>query len=494
MSLRKICSDSAALLCLEIVSKALPLITFPQIARALGPSNYGKIGFVTSLVGFFSLLSSSGFTTYGTREIAQDPERAGSLMARIVGARLTFAVIGYTLLVIFTFTLAPDDHVIRSLILLAGLGLLVSSLDLQWLFAGQSRMWMIANTGIMAQVTAAVLILILINKPGDAGILALVTALSPSVAVISRLIFARRKINLSFSELLPSAWRDILPVCFTLGLAGLMSLIYDQLDLVLLRFFKSDADVGLYAASTRIMGLSMSFIFIVGQIFFPLVYKAAREGARAEEKYLQGMWDTLLAVAVPISAGGMLLAGPLTALFLGPDYAGAETLVRWLMPNVLATALAIYFGGRLVPHCRERRYLSCVIAGAGINVVLNLLLMPRFGAIAAAQTTILSQIAVALLAGLFSRDLPAPRMVKGLIHASAASAVMVMSLIYLQQILNLYQLLASGALIYGAAYWLSLRLWRSSEKNETQRNTLSERRTKHCFTTPIQTEQRPGEN
>jgi O-antigen/teichoic acid export membrane protein len=269
MSPRKIFSNSAALLCLEVVNKAMPLITFPQIARALGPTNFGKIGFVTSLVGFFSLLSSSGFTTYGTREIAQDPDRAGALMARIVGARLTFAGIGYTLLVAFTFTLAPGDHVVRSLILMAGLGLLVSSLDLQWLFAGQSRMWMVAITGIVAQVTAAALTLILIDEPGDAGILALVTALSPSVAVISRLIFARRKISLSVSELLPSAWRDILPVCFTLGLAGLMSLIYSQIDLVLLRYFRSDAEVGLYAASTRIIGLSMSFIFIVGQVFFP---------------------------------------------------------------------------------------------------------------------------------------------------------------------------------------------------------------------------------
>jgi O-antigen/teichoic acid export membrane protein len=462
MSLRKIFSNSAALLCFEIVSKALPLITFPQIARALGPTNYGKIGFVTSLVGFFSLLSSPGFSTYGTREVAQDPGRARALMARIMGARLTFACISYLLLAAFTFTLAPPDPVVRSLILLTGLGLLVSSLDLQWLFAGQSRMWMIAITGIVAQVTAAALILILINEPGDAGILALVTALSPSVAVISRLIFARRNISLSFSELLPSAWRDILPVCFTLGLAGLMSLIYGQIDLVLLRYFRSDTEVGLYAASTRILGLSMSVIFIVGQVFFPLVYKAAKEGAAPEQKFLQWMWDALLAVAVPVSVGGMLLARPLTAFFLGPEYAEAEPLVRWLMPNVLATALAIYFGGRLVPHHRERRYLYCVIAGAGTNVVVNLMLMPRYGAMAAALATILSQIAVAFLASRYTRDLPAPRMVKSAILTLAASVVMVISLIYLQQIrsMHLNYLLVYGALIYGAAYWLISRLWR----------------------------------
>jgi O-antigen/teichoic acid export membrane protein len=175
------------------------------------------------------------------------------------------------------------------------------------------------------------------------------------------------------------------------------------------------------------------------------------------------MWNTMLAVAVPVSAGGMLLAKPLTAFFLGPDYAEAEPLVRWLMPNVLATALAIYFGGRLVPHRRERRYLYCVIVGAGTNVVINLLLMPRFGAMAAALTTILSQIAVALMASHFTRDLHAPRMVKSAILTLAASLVMIIGLIYLQHIrlMHLNLLLAYGVLIYGAAYWLISRLWRS---------------------------------
>jgi O-antigen/teichoic acid export membrane protein len=418
MTGRKLITDSLALLSLEVVSKAFPLISLPIVARALGPAIYGKVVYAISLAGFFGLMVSSGFATYGTKEVAQNPERACSIVAQLMGARLFFATLAYSLLLIFTCTLAPADTMTRTLILCAGLGLFVSGLDLQWFYAGLSRMWMIAFAGISSQVTNIALTVSLIHGPDDGIRLALITALSPAAAGLFLIVTTRGCGMLPRPAMRPRNWARILPACAMLSLAGIMSQIYDQLDLLLLRYFRSDYEVGMYAAACRVMGLVLSFILFIGQVYFPLICHAAKgEGAR-ERHYLQSMWNITVAIAFPLSIIGMIFARPLTLLILGPQYSEAIPLVRWLMPNVVATALAIYFGGRLISHRREKKYLLSVGAGAACNVIMNLFLMPSFGALAAAISTITSQLTVAGMANYFSLNLPRHRPVTAMITSS----------------------------------------------------------------------------
>ena len=75
MRLARVINNSVALLLLDILSKAVPLVVFPVMVRALGPAAYGEIGFATAVAGFFGLLASPGFTTYAAREAAKDFSR-----------------------------------------------------------------------------------------------------------------------------------------------------------------------------------------------------------------------------------------------------------------------------------------------------------------------------------------------------------------------------------------------------------------------------------
>src|SRR5512133_3421651 len=121
VGLGRIANNSVALIVLDLISKAIPLVTFPWIVRALGPVSYGSVGFAASVAGFFSIVASPGFTTYAWREAAKDASRVNALVRDLVGARIAFASAAYILLVIFAFTLAPREHVTRILILLSGL-------------------------------------------------------------------------------------------------------------------------------------------------------------------------------------------------------------------------------------------------------------------------------------------------------------------------------------------------------------------------------------
>src|SRR5580704_16530322 len=134
MQLARVIHNSAALLVLDILSKAVPLVVFPVMVRALGPTAYGKVGFATAVAGFFALMASPGFTAYASREAAKDQDRVHFLVRHVLGARVAFAVVSYVLLIAFALTLAPHEFTTRLLIVLSGLVFLVNSIDVQWVY------------------------------------------------------------------------------------------------------------------------------------------------------------------------------------------------------------------------------------------------------------------------------------------------------------------------------------------------------------------------
>jgi O-antigen/teichoic acid export membrane protein len=464
MRLARVINNSAALVVLDILSKATPLVVFPVMVRALGPAAYGKIGFATAVAGFFGLLASPGFSTYALREAAKDESRVHFLVRHVLGARITFAVGSYVLLIVFALTFAPHDFTTRLLIVLSGVVFLVNSVDAQWVFTARSRMWMVTLRGAVGQFIYGGLILALIRRPTDAWVVPVAGIISLLAGTLLIWVPARREYQIPWPVISPAVWRSFLPICLIMGLASMMSMIYDQIDTVMLRYMRSEVELGLYVASYRLMTIAMSFVAILGTVFFPLLSETTGQDEQSEQRYLGWLWQASLGLALPIATGGFILAEQLTRFALGLQFSGTAVLFRWLMLTIVAGPMASYFGARLIPRAREKKYLYAVLSGAVVNVVLNLLLIPRYGAIAAAFTTALSQATVAFLNYRFARDLPRPSLAKGLGLSVLASLAMAAVLLFLRSIdsLHVVVLVVFGALAYAAVYWAGRWLWNRS--------------------------------
>lgn len=462
MDSKRVLHNSFALLIVDLGNKVLPLITFPWIVRSLGPETYGKLGFATAVTGFFGLLASPGFTGFGIREAARGLEPPRTLAQKLMSARIMLALVSYSLLLVFTFAFAPHDWLTRVLLLIAGTNFVVTAFDVQWMFIGHSKMWRVSYASIIGQVSYAALVLGFIRKPGDAWLVPVAT--SVSVIVMSAILIyrARQEFDLGMPKYVPEEWAKFLPICAMLGLATMMSMIYDQIDTVMLRYMRSNVEVGVYAANYRLMSISMSFLPVLSQVFYPLLSGEAVRGAKNERRYAQWLADASLALALPIATGGFLLAGPIDRFVLGARYAGSEQLLRWLMLNLISATLAVLFGSRLVPHSREKQYLMSVAAGGIVNVVLNLIYIPRYGAMAAVVTTILSQLAVAVMAYYFARDLEHPDLRRAIALSVPGCLVMGAAIVVANRIGHVHVLLlvGGGGLVYGLCFLATQVIWR----------------------------------
>jgi O-antigen/teichoic acid export membrane protein len=462
VGLARVINNSVALVLLDLLNKAIPLIVFPRVVRALGPAMYGQLGFAAAVAGFFGLLASPGFSTYALREAARNSDRVPFLVRHVLGARVVFATTAYALLAIFTLLFAPRDGQTRLLILLSGLAFVAGSLDTQWIFAARSRMSMIAVRGALAQLAYAGLILALVRGSGDAWIIPSATVLSLVLSTLLIWLPARRQYHIPLPEISPQTWRLFLPVCLVMGFASLMSMIYDQIDVVMLKYFRADAaELGTYVASYGLMTMAMSFLPILGQLFLPLLSGSAGQDRNAERKYLRWFGNATVGLALPIAVGGFILAVPLTQFVFGSQYSGSGILFRWLMLTMITGPAASYCGLQLIPNGREKKYLVAVLAGASANVALNLFFIPQYGAIAAAFTTAFSQGVVAVMNYHFVKDLTKPPLLAAVAMSVPATGLMVVGLLTAQILfpVHVLALVALGCLLYLGVYLLSLSLW-----------------------------------
>ncbi len=462
VGLRRVVHNSIALVLLDLLNKAIPLVIFPRVVRVLGPAMYGQLGFAAAVAGFFGLLASPGFSTYALREAARSSERVPFLVRHVLGARAVFATGAYTLLVLFTLFLAPRDGQTRLLILLSGLAFVVGSLDTQWIFAARSRLSMIAVQGALSQLAYAGLILALVRGSRDAWIIPAATVFSLILSTLLIWLPARRQYRIPSPEISPRVWGLFLPICMVMGFASLMSMIYDQIDVVMLRYFRASAtELGTYVASYGLMTMAMSFLPILGQVFLPLLSGAAGQDRDSEKKYLRWFGNATVGLALPIAVGGFILAVPLTQFVFGSQYSGAGTLFRWLMLTMITGPAASYCGTQLIPNGRERKYLFAVVAGAVTNVGLNLLFIPRYGAVAAAFTTAFSQGVVAVMNYRFVKDLTRPPLFVAVAVSIPATCFMAATLVVIQKTfpIHVIGLVALGGLVYLAIYGLTLITW-----------------------------------
>jgi O-antigen/teichoic acid export membrane protein len=198
-------------------------------------------------------------------------------------------------------------------------------------------------------------------------------------------------------------------------------------------------------------------------VFLPLLSENAGHGTGnrdIEKRYLRWFGNAMIGLALPIAGGGFILAVPLTQFILGSQYSASGVLFRWLMLTIITATAASYCGAQLIPNGREKKYLVAVIAGAITNVVLNLLFIPRYGALAATFTTSFSQGVVALLNYHFVKDLIRPPLLAALIISLPSTCVMAVSLVVMQTLfpVHVLVLVTLGAFAYLGAYALSLTL------------------------------------
>jgi O-antigen/teichoic acid export membrane protein len=370
---------------------ALALVLRWAAARYLGVEDYGRYGIASVMAFFVFIFNDLGVAVYLTREVAKQKDRVESYF--INGIVLKLILIGLVVVFLGSYLKLfsyPREKMI-AVVLFGIYGVLFSfNQHCGAVYRAFERMeYEMYITLLEKFVTAALGVTVLLLGYGLVTFCA-VFVFSGALSLTVNLTLVKKKFLKKPAVVDWSFSKHLLRAAFFLGIFWFITTIHERVDVVMLEAIKEDIVVGWYTLAYGVI-LAVGVIpMILMTSTFPRISKESGVNDEQVQNIFQIGFKYLFYVAVPMVVGTLFLADKIV-LFFEEGFADAAPALRILICAAGADFFSVFFAGFLMAWNRQRD-LTLLQAGALIlNVVVNLILIPRYGHVGAAAATLLSR-------------------------------------------------------------------------------------------------------
>lgn len=455
---------------LTLSSIIFPIITFPYVSRILMPSGTGRVTFATSLIFYFNIFAQLGIPTYGIRACAQvrdDKAKLSKTVHELLIINLIMSFFTYIFLGVALATV-PRLFEDRILYIIISSTILLNVIGMEWLYKGLEKYSYITIRSVIFKFIALIAMFVFVHKKEDYVIYGAISIFAASASNILNIIHARKYINFSFIGHydLRKHMKAVL-VFFAMSCA---TTIYTNLDTVMLGFMKSDIDVGYYNAAVKIKVILVQVVASLGGVLLPRCsYYVEKEMWADFKRICSKALNFVVVIAFPLSVYFILYARDAIMFLSGTEYLGAISPMKIIMPTLLFIGMTNILGLQiLVPLGKEKTVLYSEIAGAITDLLLNVVLIPKFGASGAAMGTLVAEFVVLIVQCVALKKQLLDIIIKirywKIIIATVVSAIISMFVFYLK--LGCFLNLVISAIVFGTIYLLVLLLLKEKMAKE----------------------------
>jgi len=240
-------------------------------------------------------------------------------------------------------------------------------------------------------------------------------------------IFRRYRLNQSKKlkirkELFSYSW----PLLFF----GILSYLFYGIDSFVIGYFKGSFEVGLYNAAVPIAALLYFASNIFIQMFFPLITKEfARKNFEIIGEMSKQVTKWIFILNLPLLILMIFFPGAILNILFGQEYMVAKDALRFLSIGAFIFSVLIISNNLLYMLGKSKLILTDIIASTILNVILNILLVPKYGINGAAFATMISYIILSLLfllqAGYYASIIPFRRKILRIILVTIVPVILV---------------------------------------------------------------------
>ncbi len=376
----------------QIANILVPLITTPYLSRTLGADGVGTYSYSFSIAHIFAIFILLGLNNYGNREIAavrDDKKLLGHtfwsiycmqvLMGLLVGA-------SYVLYCIFV----PSKKLAA---IILGLYVFSTAFDVNWFYFGIEKFRFISIRNVMIKVASAIAIFIFVKSSEDVFRYCLIMGIGFVVTQLSLWPYIFKKIKPTVITK-----KDIikhLKPNFVLFITVIAVNIYKYMDKIMLGAMSSYEQVGYYELSEKVIIIPTALITALGAVMLPRASYLVSKGGDGNNLLMEKSIIFASFFSASISFGLMGISKNFIPLFYGKGYEECVFLFIAILPSSIFLAFANVIRTQyLLPHNMDKHYVISAIIGAIVNVTINALLIPKYGAIGAALGTTVAEFVV----------------------------------------------------------------------------------------------------
>lgn len=381
---------------LNMSSFLFALLTFPYVSRVLSAEGLGKVVFATSFVSYISILSQLGIPVYGIRACAavrDDKVKLSRTVQELMIIQLMTTALSYIILFAVLYTV-PRLQADRLLYVVVSLNIFFLYIGMEWLYRALEMYTYITARSILFKFIALLALLLLVHRKEDYILYGGISIFASSASSVLNFLHARRYVDFKIAG--GYDFRKHLKPVFVFFAMSCATTIYTNLDTVMLGFMTSDLDVGYYSAAVKVKTILVSVVTSLGAVLLPRASYYLQNDMKSEFARIIGKsLHFIVLAATPLTLYFMLFAENGIRFLAGYGYDSAIVPMIVIMPTLLLIGLSNVTGIQvLVPMGRERVVLYSEILGAAVDLVLNLILIPRLASTGAAIGTLLAEMAV----------------------------------------------------------------------------------------------------
>lgn len=377
-----------------------PLITFPYASRIMLADGIGHVSFFQSIISYISLFTCLGIPMYAIREVAKVRNNAVEMTRTTVEILLLHAflsILGYVVVAVICMTVTQVQADIP-LFLLLSTTIFFTAIGCEWFYQGIEDFKYVAVRGVLVKLISVVLLFFLVKTKEDIlwyGAYSVLGILGGNIFNFIRLRKYLSRDVIDFRTLHPL--KHLKPALHVFALNVIIS-IYIQMNNVLLGFMKDAEAVGYFTAATKLMVMAMSILGSLGNVMMPHISNLIAVGRMDESKALiQKSYDLVLALAMPLTVGLIFTSPSAILLLSGMDFIPAILTSQIVAFNILMVGLSGVMGIQvLYPLGKINIVILSTFIGAITNVLLNILLVPRYGHNGTAIAYMLAEAAVTI--------------------------------------------------------------------------------------------------
>lgn len=375
----------------KIAQSLINLVIGLLTARYLGPSNYGVISYVASIVAFALPIMQLGLKQTLVKEFIQAPEQEGQILGTALVINIVssiFCMIGSVAFVAYVD--AGEEETIL-VCLLYSLTLLFQATEMtQYWFQSKLLSKYPSIATLCAYIVVAMYKIYLLVTQKSVVWFALSNVLDYFLVSVIMMVMYRKvggpRLRLDWQlgrQMLSRSKYYIIP--------SLMVMIFQHTDRIMIKMIIGESETGLYSAAITCIGISGFVFAAVIDSARPVILEMKETDQALYEMRVTQLYSVITCLSLAQSIGMALLAKPLVWLLYGPEYAKSASI---LAVAVWYITFGYYGSVRNIWILAEdkQKYLTGInIAGATANVILNLCLIPALGAIGAALASLITQ-------------------------------------------------------------------------------------------------------
>lgn len=377
------------------------------IIRYLAPEEFGLLSYAMSYVGIFASISSLGIDSILTRELVKEPHRKDYLLGTAFTLKLIGAVIATVLLVVILPLTTNDSFTNLMILIIASATFFQSFNVIDFYF--QSKV--LAKYSVFAQSSSFLLssiikvLLIVFKAPLIYfAVVILVEALLLAVGFI--IVYSSQKLKITDWRSNKSLAFQILNDSWPLILSGVVIAIYMKISQVLIKEMLNETQVGYYGAAVRLCEAWYFVPLAITASLFPAIVNAKIISEKLYLSRLQKLYDLMAWIAILIAFPVSIFSDSITTILLGKNYLPSSPVLAIYIWAGVATFLGVSSSQYLITENLTRISFYRTLLGMIVNVILNILLIPKFGIVGSAYATLISFSAATFSIGMTRKTFP----------------------------------------------------------------------------------------